>query len=49
MENNTFKIQTDCFAYIPNKSDPRDRCSALNDLYCAKEKCKFYKPKKEVK
>ena len=49
MKTDTFKVKTDCFAYRPGKPDPKDRCCALNDLYCAKEKCSFYKPKKEVK
>lgn len=30
-------VKEDCFAY-KNKT-----CSALNELYCKKEECKFYK------
>ena len=33
----------DCFAY---KKDKR-QCSALNQLFCAFEKCPFYKPIKQ--
>lgn len=35
-------VKTDCFAY------KNGHCVALNDLYCAKEKCSFYKPMKDV-
>ena len=34
-------VKTDCFAY------KKGNCTALNDLYCAKEKCSFYKTHKE--
>lgn len=36
-------IKKDCFAYV-NKNGHQG-CRALNDLYCKKEKCKFYKRK----
>lgn len=45
MKENNSVIQTDCFAYRPKGEY---RCIALNDLYCAKEECHFYKPKNEV-
>ena len=35
------EVRVDCFAY---KKDLR-KCVALNQLYCAKENCRFYKPK----
>lgn len=40
-----FEVKTDCFAYKAGKSD-KYACTALNDLYCRKEECGFYKPKK---
>lgn len=37
------EIKTDCFAYNGNsKSKP---CIALDELYCKKEQCNFYKTK----
>lgn len=41
MENKP-EIKKDCFAYKNNN------CTALNDLYCAKEKCSFYKTRKQL-
>lgn len=38
IENN---IKTDCFAYI-NRNGHKS-CYSLNKLYCANEKCNFYK------
>lgn len=35
-------VKTDCFAYKNNN------CTALTDLYCAKEKCNFYKTHQEL-
>lgn len=46
-----FKAKKDCFAY--RESEPNDlgvvhkSCNALTDLYCAKEKCRFYKSYKK--
>lgn len=37
-------IKKDCFAYREGVADAY-ACSALKELYCAKEKCKFYKSK----
>lgn len=37
------RIKHDCFAYNKDKRE----CTALNELYCMKEKCSFYKPKEE--
>jgi hypothetical protein len=34
----------DCFAYSDKTAVPC--CRALNDLYCRKEECHFYKPGK---
>jgi uncharacterized membrane protein len=34
----------DCFAY--QEKDGEGDCAALRQLYCEKEKCSFYKPKK---
>lgn len=41
MENkeNKFEVKEDCIMYSKVKED----CTALNDLYCQKENCKFYK------
>lgn len=36
-------IQTDCFAFDVKKLE----CNCLNDLYCKKENCKFYKSKEQ--
>ena len=36
-----FGIKKDCF--VINKAGTTYSCSCLNDLYCEKEKCKFYK------
>ena len=36
----THEARKDCFAY----DKERNNCKALNDLYCRREKCKFYKP-----
>lgn len=46
-EYGAIKIRTDCFAYKENKekNKPPIECNALRALYCAKEKCVFYKPK----
>lgn len=42
------EIKTDCFAYREGVLEEY-ACSALNELYCRKEKCRFYKPKSEVR
>ena len=41
------KPKKDCFAYRVNEIG-RERCDALNDLYCCfdTKKCPFYKQKK---
>ena len=41
MENKP-EIKKNCFAYKNNN------CTALNNLYCAKEKCSFYKTHKQL-
>lgn len=33
--------RTDCIFY--QRTGRREHCGALKELYCAKEKCKFYK------
>lgn len=38
-----FEVQTDCFGY----DNKRNNCKALNALYCANEKCRFYKTKQQ--
>lgn len=43
LKGGTQMIKKDCFAYV-NKNGHQG-CRALNDLYCKKEKCKFYKRK----
>lgn len=42
MNNSEITVKTDCFAY------KNHNCIALNDLYCTKEKCSFYKTHKEI-
>ena len=37
----TFETKKDCFGYCKEKNT----CSVLNELWCKKEKCKFYKTK----
>ena len=34
-------MKKDCFAYRETKKGPR--CMSLEELYCAKGKCRFYK------
>ena len=36
----------DCFAYV-NRQGYKE-CRALNELYCNKEECKFYKKETEI-
>lgn len=38
-------IHEDCFAYVTAKG--RAHCTALKELYCKKEDCKWYKPKEQ--
>ena len=38
------EIKEDCFAC----DKEHHKCNALNDLYCEKEKCRFYKNKNEI-
>ena len=38
---NDIGVKTDCFGYSEEKND----CKALRELYCKREKCKFYKTK----
>lgn len=40
---NDIEVKTDCFAYCKEKNG----CRALRELYCASEKCRFYKTKKQ--
>ena len=37
------EIKTDCFAYDETLS--HRHCTALEELYCQKEQCNFYKTK----
>lgn len=38
----------DCFAYRPSSLGSKTAdCRALNELYCLKEECRFYKRKGE--
>ena len=37
------EIKIDCFAYKNNEKG--EYCDALTKLYCADEKCRFYKEK----
>lgn len=52
MEDDNRGIKTDCFAYKQNESNIKfcsvpGKCLVLTELFCAKEKCKFYIPKEE--
>lgn len=38
------EIHKDCFAYRSSKKD----CSALDELYCKKEECRFYKKSEDL-
>lgn len=38
------EVKTDCFGYAKVVTET---CTALRELYCAKEECPFYKPKKQ--
>lgn len=38
-------VKRDCFGY--KQLGNREKCIALKELYCKKEKCKFYKAMKE--
>lgn len=38
------EVKTDCFAYIVGQK----KCNCLNDLYCQKENCHFYKDKTQM-
>lgn len=38
-----FEVKKDCFGYDKQKNN----CMALNELYCKREKCGFYKTKKQ--
>lgn len=40
---NTYVIKRDCFAFDKDNFE----CTALNELFCANEKCKFYRNKLE--
>lgn len=46
-ENKTNMVKKDCFAYNSNVSLEKERCSALDDLYCKNCKCAFYKTKEQ--
>lgn len=42
------EVKKDCKLY--NDIDKKEGfCRGLNDLYCKRERCKFYKPKQEQK
>ena len=44
-KGNKIEVKKDCFAYRnSNPSRSEGDCRALNDLYCKKEVCRFYKP-----
>lgn len=38
-----YVVKRDCFAFDKDKF----KCTALNELFCANEKCKFYRNKLE--
>ena len=39
-----FEIKKDCFSYDKSKN----KCKSLNDLYCGKSVCEFYKTKEQI-
>lgn len=48
MKEEKFEIKKDCFAYREKETSSgllKQECNALNDLYCKKENCNFYKCK----
>jgi len=38
------EVKEDCFAY----DSKYKQCTALNDLYCKNEECRFYKNKEKM-
>lgn len=42
MGGDTREPKVDCFAFEIHHG--YKQCKALNELYCSKEECKFYKP-----
>lgn len=41
-------VRKDCFGYDARcGARKKDRCTALNNLYCETENCKFYKTRDE--
>lgn len=38
------EIKEDCFAYDKKNNE----CTALTELFCMKEKCKFYRSNKDI-
>ena len=45
--NEVGNARTDCFAYRKDYLMPE--CTALRDLYCKREYCKFYKSRMEYR
>lgn len=43
-----FEANEDCFAYRINGRG-KGECDCLDDLYCVRQICKFYKSKEEYK
>lgn len=41
-------VRTDCFAYSDLNPSGEPQCTALMELYCKTERCKFYKRKGTV-
>lgn len=39
-------MNKDCFAFV--EKNGHQGCRALNDLYCKKEECKFYKSREDI-
>lgn len=38
------KVKNDCFAY----NEEKRTCTALTELFCCKEECKFYKTHQRI-
>lgn len=47
MKENKISIKEDCFAYNGKISLEKERCSALDDLYCKNCDCSFYKTREQ--
>lgn len=47
-EYGRIEVKKDCMMYRNTLYGKGEDCSGLNELYCRKEKCKFYKKKNKA-